>query len=115
MRLLAYLLAALLGVLGLVFLFAAGQGNTVPRLVIGVVCLAAAAALVALSRLRPIHIRHERHQTLELTGDVSLENFKCRQCSAELTAKATEVRDGAVFVHCEYCGSEYQIEEAPKW
>ena len=115
MRFLVYLLSAALGGLGLLFLLAAGQANTVTRVVIGVVCLLAAVSLVALSRLRPVHVRHERHQTLHLTGDVALESFRCKQCSAELNAQATHVRDGAVFVRCEYCGSEYQLEEAPKW
>jgi hypothetical protein len=111
----AYLLATLMGLLGMLFLVAAGQGNSVARIVIAVVCLIAAAAIVALVQLKPIQQTHVHHTKLDLTGDVSLEQITCRQCGATLSDKSVRVAAGAVFVHCEYCGSEYQLEEAPKW
>jgi hypothetical protein len=109
----AYSLAGLLGILGLVFLVAAGQGNAVVRIVIGLVCLAAAATLAALPRLRPQHHVHE--MTVQMPGDTALEQVQCRQCGATLSSESVRVAAGAVFVHCEYCGAEYQLEEAPKW
>ena len=115
MRFLAYALALALGALGLLFVFASGQGNTTARVIIGVVCIVAAVAIVIMTRLRPIHIRHEYEQTLHLTGDISLESFLCKNCGAELSGESTHVEAGAVFVRCEYCGGEYQLEEAPKW
>lgn len=54
-------------------------------------------------------------QELELTGDVTLENLKCRQCGGSLSSENTAVRAGTVFISCPYCHSEYQLEEAPKW
>ncbi len=54
-------------------------------------------------------------QELELTGDVTLENMKCRQCGGTLSSDNASVRAGTVFVSCPYCHSEYQLEEAPKW
>ena len=54
-------------------------------------------------------------QELELTGDVTLENMKCRQCGGTLSSDNASVRAGTVFVSCPYCHSEYQLEEAQKW
>jgi len=62
-------------------------------------------------RTRNVVIRRE----LELTGDVSLEDMKCRQCGASLSSRSISLKAGTVFVACPYCHSEYQIEEAPKW
>lgn len=60
---------------------------------------------------RDVIVKHE----LELTGDMSLENLKCRQCGASLSPDNTSLRAGTVFVSCPYCHSDYQMEEAPKW
>jgi uncharacterized Zn-finger protein len=32
-----------------------------------------------------------------------------------LSKENLEVKAGAIFVECPYCGASYQIEEAPKW
>ena len=60
----------------------------------------------------PTHI-HE--MKLDLTGDVSLEQLTCRQCGANLNDDSVTLAAGALVVHCEYCGAQYQMEEAPKW
>ncbi len=113
MILAAYGLAVLLSLLGLLFIVAAGQGNAIVRVLIGLICWGAAAAVVALARLRPLHIVHR--QKIDLSGDVSVEQMTCRQCGAALSSESIRVEAGAVFVHCEYCGAHYQMEEAPKW
>ena len=82
---------------------------------IGVVCLGAAFMLVVLMRLKPIHETHVHEMKVDLSGDVSLENLTCKQCGGNLSEKSVSVRAGAVFVQCEFCGAEYQLEEAPKW
>ena len=115
MKFVVYLLAGGLGILGLLFIVAAGQGNAVVRIAIGVVCWGAAAALVALVRLRPTQQTHVHHTKLDLSGDVSLQEITCKQCGATLGATSVSVKAGAVFVKCEYCSAEYQLEEAPKW
>jgi hypothetical protein len=60
---------------------------------------------------RSVVLRRE----LELTGDVRLEDMKCRQCGGSLSSENISLKAGTVFVSCPYCHSEYQIEEAPKW
>jgi len=104
MELIAYIAAALLWLLGLVF-------------VVGVVLFLAGGAMIALARLRP-KVEEKKVtivQKIDLSGDVHAEALKCKQCGAELDEKSVTVRAGAVFVNCGYCGSSYQIEEAPKW
>ena len=113
MKIAVYILAGLLGVLGLFGLFAAGEGNAVVRVIISLILLAAAATVVALSRLRPQHHTHE--MKVEMPGETSLEQIQCKQCGATLSSKSVRVSAGAVFVSCEFCGAEYQLEEAPKW
>ena len=115
MKLVVYLLATGLAILGGLFVVAAGQGNAVVRIAIGVVCLGAAAALVALVRLKPTHETHVHHTQLDLSGDVSLQEITCKQCGATLSQKSISVKAGAVFVACEFCSAEYQLEEAPQW
>jgi DNA-directed RNA polymerase subunit RPC12/RpoP len=41
--------------------------------------------------------------------------MKCRNCGAELSRDSIEVKAGAVFVKCPYCGNDYQVTEEPKW
>lgn len=113
MKVFVYLLAALVGLLGLLFIVAAGQGNAIPRIVIGILCMIAAGALAALSRLKPT--QHTHVSQVDLSGDVALEQMTCTQCSGTLGKDSVTVKAGAVFVNCEYCGAQYQIEEAPKW
>jgi len=54
-------------------------------------------------------------QKVDLSGDVSMETLKCRNCGAQLDKSSVTVVAGAVMVNCPYCGTSYQIEEEPKW
>lgn len=111
MKLVAYSLAVLLGLLGLVFV--AGAQGQWPKLVVGVVLFAAAGALAWLARMQPGQTTIV--QKIDLSGDVGLEGLTCRQCGAGLDRKSVSVEAGAVFVHCAFCGAAYQLEEEPKW
>lgn len=113
MKIIVYLIAVILGLLGLLFVIAGGQGNTLVRMTIGLILIVAAVALVVVSRLRPTE--HVHHTKLDLTGDVSLENMTCKQCGGNLGEDSVNITAGAVFIDCEYCGAKYQLEEAPKW
>lgn len=112
MKIVAYPLAVLLALLGLVFVVGA-QGQWM-RVVVGVVVWAAAGALVWLARQTPGHTTNVV-QKIDLSGDVRLEGMVCRSCGGSLTKESVSVRAGAVFIHCEYCGAAYQLEEEPKW
>lgn len=111
MNIAIYVLAAIIGFFGIVFVMGA-QGQIV-RVIVGVILLGAAGALVYLTRIRPQQTTVV--QKLDLSGNVNLESLKCRNCGATLSDKSISVRAGAVFVNCEYCGATYQLEEEPKW
>jgi hypothetical protein len=113
MKLVAYPLAAVLAFLGLVFVVGA-QGQPL-RIVVGVVLLAAAAVLILLALLKPKPVETTLIQKIDLSGDVNLEQMKCRSCGGILNKDSIGVRAGGIFINCPYCGSAYQLEEAPKW
>ena len=107
------MIASVLGLAGLIFLVAAGQGNVLPRVIIGVVLLGAALFMVVLARSKGPQTRIT--QQIELTGDVHPEQLKCQACGAQLDAKSIALHEGAIYVKCPYCGTSYHLEEEPKW
>ncbi|HOM16162.1 MAG TPA: hypothetical protein PLQ00_02480 [Thermoguttaceae bacterium] len=111
MKILAYVLAGLLVLGGLIFIV--GWQGVWVRLVVGLVLWAAAGALVVLAKMQPAQTTVV--QKIDLSGDVNLQNLTCRQCGGSLGPKSVSVQAGAVFIHCEYCGAAYQLEEEPKW
>lgn len=101
-------LGALTVFLGLVFVIGGEP-------LIGAVILATGGFFLLMGLRKPRTRDVVVKQELELTGDMSLESLKCMGCGGSLSAENTSVRAGTVFVSCPYCGSEYQMEEAPKW
>jgi hypothetical protein len=113
MKAISYIIAAILGFFGLVFIIGA-QGQ-IMRVVVGIVLLAAAGVLIYLTRIRPQVTQTSVVQKIDLSGDVSLEKMTCSSCGASLSKKSIEVKAGAIFINCEHCGSSYQLEEKPRW
>ena len=114
-RWIGYGIAALLAFGGLMELLWVGPTQSIFRLIVALVLFGAAVTLVVLIRAKPPTQTHVHKMELDLTGDVKLEHINCRQCGAELSSESVKVAAGAVYVHCEYCGSQYQLEESPKW
>ncbi len=113
MKLVTYIIAAILAFFGVMFVVGA-QGQWV-RIVVGVILMAGAGVLVYLTRVQPEKKETTVVQKIDLSGDVQLEQMKCRSCGGPLDRDAIAVKAGAIFVNCPYCGTSYQIEEAPKW
>jgi hypothetical protein len=94
-------------------------------LTIGMIMIAVALVLigVAVGYFAYVRARSRREevgpqeivQKIDLSGDIALQNLKCRNCGGELTKDSIAVREGAVFVSCPYCGAAYQMVEEPKW
>ena len=106
-----YVLAVVVGLLGLVFLL--GNKGLPMRIIVGIVLIGAAIVIAWLTKAKA----PERTivQKIDLSGDVQVEQMKCQSCNAPLDEKSVELREGAIFVKCPYCGTSYQLEEAPKW
>jgi len=113
MKLIAYPLAAVLGLLGLMFVVGA-QGQPL-RIVVGVILMIAAGAFLWLALRTPAEVKHTVVQKIDLSGDVRLQDLTCRACGGSLSEKSISVKAGAVFVNCEYCGAAYQLEEEAQW
>jgi Zn finger protein HypA/HybF involved in hydrogenase expression len=113
MKVVAYLMAALVGGLGLLFVI--GSQGMAARLVVGGVLVAAALVLVAVVNLRPVIQKRTFEQRLHLSGEVSLADLKCKQCAGALSNDAVSVRAGAVFISCPYCQASYQLHEEATW
>lgn len=111
MQLLVYVLAGFLALLGLVFIVGA-QGQAI-RVIIGLILVFGAGGLVALLRLRPSHTTVT--QKVDVTGDIAVKQLKCRSCGGTLGEDSIEVKAGAVFIDCAFCGSAYQLEEEVQW
>jgi len=108
-----YALAAVVALLGAIFLI--GNQVLVQRMVVGLVLIVAGIALAWLAKMKAPQPTVEITQDIDVPGDAELEQLKCRSCGATLDEKSIELREGAIFVKCAYCGTSYQIEEAPKW
>jgi hypothetical protein len=114
MKLVAYPLAAVLAAFGVMFVVSGAHGQPL-QIVVGVILLAAAAALIWLALQQPKASVTTVVQKIDLSGDVKLKDLTCRACGGTLGKESVAVKAGAVFVNCQYCGATYQIEEEPKW
>ena len=115
MKAVGYFFAVALGLLGLIFCVSAASAGVWQRWLLGGILLGAAGVVVYFLRMKVPEQKISVTQKVRLTGDVSLEEMKCRNCGGVLDSKSVSVQAGAVFVKCPYCDSQYQIEEAPKW
>lgn len=116
-KLVANIFAAILLFFGVLFIWGAfsPQGST-SWLLIGAISIAAGLGLIWLVGRRDREKQIvEVVQKVELSGDVSLEAFKCQSCGGTLSSKNVTMVAGAPVVDCPYCHSSYQLEEAPKW
>ncbi len=113
MKTLAYFIGALLGIVGIIFLIAATQGNAGFRILTGLVLIAAGIFIARITRMK---VPEQRIiQEIDLSGDVHPEEMTCNNCGGPLERDSISLREGGVFVDCPYCGTSYQIEEEPKW
>jgi hypothetical protein len=112
-------MASILIGLGLLFLVAAAKQKPVPRTIAGLVAIGMGAGVVYLTASRKTEVTHvhktEVTRKIDLSGDINLDDLKCRNCGAVMDLDSVEVRAGAVFVNCRYCGNDYQVTEEPIW
>jgi hypothetical protein len=113
MKLVAYPLAAVLTFFGVMFV--AGARGNIMSIVVGAVLILAAVAFLWLALMKPKPVETTFIQKVDLSGDVNLEQMKCKSCGGILNKDSVSVRAGGIYINCPYCGSAYQLEEAPKW
>lgn len=115
MKTIGNIVAAILIFFGVLFLWSAFTPDTgIGNLIIGVITVAIGLGIAWYVNRKEPGEQKVTYQ-VELTGDVNLENFQCRQCGGALSSKNVRLVGGALNVECPYCGAVYQVEEKPKW
>jgi hypothetical protein len=116
-RTIAYIAAAILIFFGVMFVWAAfGEQSRPEYIAIGLATILVGFGLIWLARRREkTTVTTEIIQKIELSGDIDLEKIKCEFCGGPLGSDDISMVAGAPVVKCPYCGSSYQIVEAPKW
>ncbi len=110
MRILIYLVSAVLIFLGLVFIVSVNLGYT--YFFEGFIFLAVAGLMLFASRERkPVEIK----QTVTSAGPFTVKEVRCPNCNASVDPKKAEVIDGKPYVTCTYCGHRLQLTEEPTW
>lgn len=115
LRVFMVVLGVFLILLGLMFMVASADSNFLPRLIVGVSMLLPGVYFVRKGIREPADKTVVISRTLELSGDVNLEDLTCKKCAAGLSSENIVLKAGAVFLSCPFCGTEFQIEEKPKW
>ncbi len=115
LRIFLLVLGVFLILLGLMFLVASADSSFVPRFIVGVFMLLPGVYFVRKGIREPADKTVVISRTLELSGDVDLEDLTCKKCGAGLSSENITLKAGAVFLSCPYCRNEFQIEEKPKW
>lgn len=118
-KIIGYIIAAILIFFGVLFLWAAfsPEGET-GWILVGIISVAIGLGIIALVKFRepkPAQPPQEIIQKIDLSGDIEMETLKCEKCGGELQKDSITVKEGAIFISCPYCGSEYQMVEQPKW
>ena len=121
-RVLGYVVAGILILFGVLYLWsipAAGSGQIVSRLIVGLISLGVGVVIIWVVRTRgPAPIQQITQQVdldLQAGGQLNVEKLKCQSCGGELSKDHVSLVQGAVMINCPYCGSTYQLTEEPKW
>jgi DNA-directed RNA polymerase subunit RPC12/RpoP len=119
-KIIGYIAAGILLLFGILFLlsaFSAEAASPGGRLLVGGLLVLVGLGIIVAVRLREPKPKQEItiRQQVDVSGDVGMAGFKCRNCGSELDKSAISVVQGAAMVTCPYCNSTYQIVEEPKW
>ena len=83
---------------------------------VGILFLAGGAGLVyAAARAGKTEVVQQVTMQVDLPGQTKIEAMKCRNCGGALKPENVKMIAGAPMVECPYCGTTYQLTEAPKW
>ena len=121
-RIIAYIIAAILIFFGVLFIWAAfGEVFTPSWLITGLVTIGIGFGIIITGTL--VGRRAAKTPTdstpvklqIDLPANVDLDTIKCKSCGGSLTMDNIKMIAGAPVVSCPYCGTTYQLTEDPKW
>jgi hypothetical protein len=114
-KIIGYIVSAIFLFFGVLYLWSAPVSDTGTRLFIGIVLVGIGLGIIVLIRIREPKPEQRIVHEVDLPGDTSLEQMRCRSCGGPLDKDSVSLVQGALTVTCPYCGSVYQVEEEPKW
>ncbi len=114
-KIVGYIVSGILIFFGILYLWSSPEGDTGTRLLIGGVLVALGLIIIFAVRMRDPKPKQVIVHEVDLPGDISLEQMRCRACAAPLRKEDVGLVQGALVVKCSYCSTSYQIEEEPKW
>ncbi|HZU85926.1 MAG TPA: hypothetical protein VFF78_00495 [Anaerolineaceae bacterium] len=115
-KIIAYILAAILLLFGILFIWGAfsPQGQT-GWILVGVIMVAISFGLIFFAARQTGPQAQNVTVKIDLPGDVNMETIKCKSCGGTLAPENIKLVAGAPVVTCPYCNTTYQITEEPKW
>ena len=118
-KIIGYIIAGILVFFGILFVWGAFSSEGEPGwIIVGIITVAVGLGIIAFIKFRepkPAQPPQEIIQKIDLSGEIEMETLKCQKCGGELQKDSITVKEGAIFISCPYCGSEYQLVEEPKW
>jgi uncharacterized membrane protein len=105
---------AVLFFFGFIFGLAASVQATTTRLTVSLLLFAVGFALVYVTYLTVRKPKTVIHQ-VEVSGEMKAAALKCPTCSASVDANKIKIISGVPYATCSYCGSTFEVTEAPKW
>ena len=118
MKIIAYILAAMLIFFGVLFILAAfGQTFNFGWFLVGSISVGIGLILVWLTTRMKSTSQAGEAVTLkvDLPANVALDTLQCKNCGGALTPDNVKMMVGAPVVTCPYCNTSYQLTEEPKW
>jgi hypothetical protein len=117
MKIITYILAAILIFFGVLFIWASFGPAFIPGwFITGVITVAIGIGLIWFgSRQKPANQAENVTVKIDLPGNVNLDSFQCKNCGGALTTDNIKMVAGAPVVTCPYCNTSYQLTEEPKW
>lgn len=122
MKVIAYIVSAILIFFGVLFVWGAtdpDSGNIL-WIPIGLVSIGIGLVFIFLASRKKPGATGQGQDTnvtlnIDLPGNVSMDAMKCKSCGGVLTKDNISMATGAPVVTCPFCGTVYQLTEEPKW
>ncbi len=118
MKIVLFILAAILIIFGVLFIIAAfGPTFHFDWFVIGLIGVIIGFVLIFFAtRIKPSPQGGENVVLkVDLPANVQMDTFQCKKCGGNLTPENIKLVAGAPVVTCPYCNTSYQLTEEPKW
>ena len=119
MKIVAYIVAAILVFFGVLFIWGAFSPQGSPGwILIGLVSVGIGLVIIFFARRSgKAAAASGQNVTLnvDLPGNVKMDTLKCQSCGGTLAPENIQMVAGAPVVTCPYCHTTYQLTEEPKW